>query len=106
MAKKSSKDKVDPLQTEVETLDGKKVTLREDMPNLILLVILYTFQGLPMGMFLQSVPLLFKKYLTYQELGIIALCTMPYSFKVLWSPIVELYYMPAIGKRKTWVVSM
>jgi PAT family acetyl-CoA transporter-like MFS transporter 1 len=57
-----------------------------------------------MGLFLNSIPLLFKKYLSYQEIGVILMCTMPYSFKVLWSPFVELYYLPSIGKRKTWVV--
>lgn len=30
---------------------------------------------------------------------------MPYSFKVIWSPIVDLYQIPGLGKRKSWVVS-
>ena len=30
--------------------------------------------------------------------------TMPYSFKVFWAPMIELYYFPSIGKRKSWVV--
>ena len=34
------------------------------------------------------------------------MATMPYSFKVFWSPIVELYYFPSVGKRKSWVVPM
>ena len=32
------------------------------------------------------------------------MCTMPYSFKVFWAPIIELYYIPRFGKRKTWIV--
>ena len=32
---------------------------------MILLVVLYSFQGLPMGLFLKSIPVLFKQYLTY-----------------------------------------
>jgi PAT family acetyl-CoA transporter-like MFS transporter 1 len=32
------------------------------------------------------------------------MCTMPYSFKVFWSPIVELYHIPGYPKRKSWVV--
>ena len=32
------------------------------------------------------------------------MCTMPYSFKVFWAPLVELYYFESIGKRKSWVV--
>lgn len=73
---------------------------------MILLMVLYGFQGLPMGLFLKSVPLLFKQYLTYSELGVIMMATMPYSFKVFWAPIVELYYFQALGKRKSWVVPM
>ena len=34
----------------------------------------------------------------------VMLCTMPYSFKVFWAPLVELYYFEKIGKRKSWVV--
>ena len=42
--------------------------------------------------------------MSYQEIGVLAMATMPYSFKVFWSPIVELYYFPSMGKRKSWVV--
>ena len=59
-----------------------------------------------MGLFLQSIPVIFKKYLTYQEVGVIMMATMPYSFKVFWAPLVEIYYFPQIGKRKSWIVPM
>ena len=29
---------------------------------------------------------------------------MPFSFKVLWSPFVEFYYINWIGKRKSWII--
>ena len=74
------------------------------MPNLFLLMILYTFQGLTFGLFLSTVPIVFKQYLNYNELGVVMLCTMPYSFKVFWSPLIELYSIPGFGKRKSWVV--
>lgn len=32
------------------------------------------------------------------------LCTMPFSFKVLWSPFVEFYHFESIGKRKSWII--
>jgi PAT family acetyl-CoA transporter-like MFS transporter 1 len=47
---------------------------------------------------------LFKKYLTYTEIGQIMVCTMPFSFKVLYSPFVEFYHLPALGKRRSWIV--
>ena len=36
-----------------------------DVPKMLLLVLLYAYQGLCFGLFLNSIPLIFKKYLTY-----------------------------------------
>ena len=69
-----------------------------------LMVTLYSFQGLPLGFFLSTIPILFKKYLTYTEIGQIMVCTMPFSFKVLYSPFVEFYHIPAFGKRRSWII--
>ena len=76
----------------------------KELPKLFLLVTLYSFQGLPLGFFLSTVPILFKKYLTYSEIGVIMMCTMPFSFKVLWSPFVEFYHLERVGKRKSWII--
>jgi len=57
-----------------------------------------------MGFFLGSVPIIFKKYLTYGQIGEIMLCTAPFSFKVLWSPFIEFYYFESVGKRRTWII--
>jgi PAT family acetyl-CoA transporter-like MFS transporter 1 len=76
----------------------------KELPKMVLLVILYAFQGLPFGMFLSTIPILFKKDLTYAELGVIMLCNMPFSFKVFWSPIVEFNYSESFGKRKSWII--
>ena len=76
----------------------------KELPKLFLLVTLYSFQGLPLGFFLSTVPILFKKYLTYSEIGVIMMCTMPFSFKVLWSPFVEFYHIERVGKRKSWII--
>ena len=32
------------------------------------------------------------------------LCTMPFSFKVLWSPFVEFYSIERFGKRRSWII--
>jgi len=32
------------------------------------------------------------------------MATMPYSFKFVWAPIIEIYYISFIGKRKTWII--
>ena len=84
--------------------EKKRNQLIGEIPKMALLIILYAFQGLPLGFFLTTVPLLFKKYLTYSEVGIIMMCTMPFSFKVFWSPFVEFYSIEWIGKRKSWII--
>ena len=84
--------------------EEKSKMFYKELPKICLLVILYGFQGLPLGFFLSSVPIIFKKYLTYSEIGEIMICTMPFSFKVLWSPFVEFYHISWIGKRKSWII--
>jgi len=79
---------------------------RRELPKILLLIVLYALQGLPIGFFLSSIPVIFKKYLTYSEIGVIMMCTMPFSLKVLWSPFVEFYYSEKFGKRRSWIVPM
>ena len=88
---------------ELSDAEKSKMFFKE-LPKMIVLVILYSFQGLPLGFFLSSVPIIFKKYLTYSQIGEIMLCTMPFSFKVLWSPFVEFYHFKSVGKRKSWII--
>ena len=47
---------------------------------------------------------MFKKYLSYTEIGQIMICTMPFTFKVLYSPFVEFYHIKAVGKRRSWII--
>jgi len=75
-----------------------------DFPNYMLLFSLYTLQGLFMGVIFTSLSLVFKKYLTYVELGKIMMCTTPFTLKLFWAPIIEFYYLKRFGKRKSWVV--
>jgi len=32
------------------------------------------------------------------------LCTVPFSFKVFWSPFIEFYHIESVGKRRTWII--
>ena len=85
---------------------GESKIFYRELPKILLLIVLYSLQGLPIGFFLVSVPVIFKKYLTYSEIGVIMMCTLPFSLKVLWSPFVEFYYSEKFGKRRSWIVPM
>jgi MFS transporter, PAT family, solute carrier family 33 (acetyl-CoA transportor), member 1 len=78
--------------------------LWKETHKILLLIALYALQGLSLGFFLMSVPIIFKKYLTYSELSVIMMSTAPFSFKVLWSPVIEFYHFKRFGKRKSWIV--
>lgn len=78
--------------------------LRGDYGNLCLLLFLYTLQGIPMGLS-ASVPLILSANKAgYQAQGIFSLVTWPFSLKLLWAPIVDSYFLPSVGRRKSWLI--
>lgn len=50
--------------------------------------------------------MVFKSYLSYSQIGLISWCTLPFSLKLIWAPLVERYYFKSFGKRKSWIVPM
>lgn len=93
-----------------------------DRYNYALLVALYTLQGIPMGLS-ASIPFLIQqkiKYiasaaassdgaataarLSYNANAIFALCSWPFSLKLLWAPIVDSCFIKPFGRRKSWLV--
>lgn len=75
-----------------------------DVPNFILLVVLYLLQGIPVGLSFGSIPFLLKAKMSYSEIAIFSLSSWPYSLKLLWSPIVDAIYWPELGRRKSWII--
>jgi hypothetical protein len=92
--------------TDSKTVDDQKAqTLSaSDVPNFILLVILYLLQGIPVGLSFGSIPFLLKAKMSYSEIAIFSLSSWPYSLKLLWSPIVDAIYWPELGRRKSWII--
>ncbi|KAJ3326135.1 hypothetical protein HDV06_000011 [Boothiomyces sp. JEL0866] len=76
----------------------------KDINNIILLVILYLLQGVPLGLSFGSVPYFLKAKLNYSDLALFSLSSYPYSLKLLWSPIVDSLYFKSIGRRKSWIL--
>ncbi len=42
--------------------------------------------------------------LSYAQVGTFSLAAYPYSFKLLWSPVVDALYWRRYGRRKSWIV--
>ncbi|KAL1507345.1 hypothetical protein AB1Y20_008191 [Prymnesium parvum] len=78
--------------------------LAGDYGAIALLMLLYTLQGIPMGLH-ASLPLIMaeRKVLT-SELAFFSFASYPFSFKLLWAPLVDSIYSSSFGRRKTWIV--
>ena len=110
-----------------------------DKFNYALLVVLYTLQGIPIGLS-ASIPFLLQEKIqkmtaaaaaataaagdaamggggataasvaaevakaSYNANAIFALCSWPFSLKLLWAPIVDSVYFKRFGRRKSWLV--
>ena len=76
----------------------------EDKKSIMLLLILYTLQGIPLGLS-GSIPIMMKEYgASYQSLSMFSLVSLPFSLKLLWAPLVDSLYIKSIGRRKTWLI--
>lgn len=77
---------------------------RKDLLNFIVLIVLYTLQGVPVGLAFGSVPFILKSKVSYSQVGVFLLAAYPYSLKLLWSPIVDAIYSRRVGRRKSWII--
>lgn len=83
---------------------GEGLNNKRDREAFALLVVLYLLQGIPLGLTFGTLPFLLKPHLSYSQLAVFALSTWPYSLKLLWSPIVDAWFVPKWGRRKSWIV--
>eukprot|EP00603_Paraphysomonas_imperforata_P009894 CAMPEP_0114452970 /NCGR_PEP_ID=MMETSP0104-20121206/1794_1 /TAXON_ID=37642 ORGANISM="Paraphysomonas imperforata, Strain PA2" /NCGR_SAMPLE_ID=MMETSP0104 /ASSEMBLY_ACC=CAM_ASM_000202 /LENGTH=544 /DNA_ID=CAMNT_0001625247 /DNA_START=82 /DNA_END=1716 /DNA_ORIENTATION=- len=76
----------------------------DDKKSVLILLLLYTLQGIPMGLS-ASIPLIMKERgASYQALSIFSLVSVPFSLKLFWAPLVDSIYISKMGRRKTWLI--
>ena len=63
-----------------------------------------TLQATINGLVTGSIPILLTLWnVPLSEVGTFAFVTWPLSLKLLWSPLVDSYFIQAFGKRKSWI---
>ena len=72
---------------------------------IVLLVLLYACQGIPIGLVFGTINILLKKFLSYGDLAIFSLASYPYSLKLFWSPLVDAFYIKGM-RRRSWIVPL
>lgn len=91
------------FESEGET---KAPLTREDKKGIALLIVLYVIQGVPLGLAMETLPFLLRERLSYSKIAIFTLSSYPYSLKLLWSPFVDSWFFPSIGRRRSWIIPM
>ena len=79
-------------------------SLKGDYMNICLLLLLYTLQGVPMGISAAIPMLLEERKVSMSVQGKFSFASWPFSLKLLWAPIVDALFMHSWGQRKTWLV--
>lgn len=52
-----------------------------------------------------SIPIILRENgVSYENLSIFSLVSLPFSLKLLWAPLVDSIYIPSVGRRKSWLV--
>ncbi len=62
-----------------------------DYGNMAVLLMLYTLQGVPMGLSTTVPMVMAERRIGYQAQAIFSLVSIPFSVKLLWAPLVDRY---------------
>ncbi|MES1981166.1 MAG: AmpG family muropeptide MFS transporter [Pseudomonadota bacterium] len=61
--------------------------------------------GLPLYLLFNLVPAwLHSEHVDLKTIGLFTLIQFPYTWKFLWSPLLDRYALPALGRRRGWMV--
>lgn len=75
--------------------------------NRRMLICLFTgfSSGLPLFVFLNMLPAWMNDaHIDIKAIGLMALLQFPYVAKFLWAPLIDHFYLKALGRRRTWMI--
>jgi PAT family beta-lactamase induction signal transducer AmpG len=83
-------------------------TWREALFNRRMLICVFTgfASGLPLYLLINLVPAwLRSEHVDLKSIGLFALIQLPYTWKFLWSPLIDRYALPLLGRRRGWMLA-
>lgn len=85
-------------QTQTGTGQGRLMTM---------IAALYFTQGLPMGLSMEALPVMMRQAgVSLDIIAFVPLASLPWIVKLLWAPLVDNNWIPRLGRRRTWILSM
>lgn len=88
---------------------ARRETWREALFNRRMLICVFTgfSSGLPLYLLINLLPAwLRSEGVDLQAIGLFALIGLPYTWKFLWSPLLDRYALPWLGRRRGWMFAM
>jgi len=85
----------------------RQQTFREAIVNKRMLICVFTgfTSGLPLYIIIQLIPAWLRvEGVGLAEIGFFALVGFPYTWKFLWSPVVDRFTLPFLGHRRGWML--
>lgn len=75
--------------------------------KIVLLGALYLSQGLPFGFFTQALPVMMRQEgASLRAIGLTSILALPWALKFVWAPLVDRYYWPPAGRRRSWILPL
>lgn len=73
--------------------------------RLFVLCMLYVGQGIPWGFTAITLPTFLSQHHDATAVGAVsAMTVLPYAFKWVWGPIIDLVVVPRFGRRRPWII--
>jgi PAT family beta-lactamase induction signal transducer AmpG len=90
-----------------ESTSLSRETWREALLNRRMLICVFTgfSSGLPLYLLINLLPAWLRtEGVDLKTIGFFALIQLPYTWKFLWSPLLDRYALPAFGRRRGWML--
>ncbi len=95
------------MVTDASQERSRKESLKEAILNRRMLICAFTgfTSGLPLYILIQLVPAWLRvEGVGLAEIGFFTLVGTPYTWKFLWSPVMDRYTLPFLGRRRGWML--
>lgn len=96
------------MTTEAPIDRKRRESFKEAVLNRRMLICVFTgfASGLPLYVLIQLVPAWLRtEGVGLAEIGFFALIQFPYTWKFLWSPLMDRYTLPFLGHRRGWILA-
>ena len=96
------------MQSTTTTAPAPKLTLLQTIwqPRMLICILIGFSSGLPLYFLLQLVPAWLRRGgVDLTTIGIVGLALLPYSWKFLWSPLLDRFSVKFMGRRRSWMIA-